>query len=279
MAPMPRPENRPKRAGGARRPPRASVSPHERHRSLLYARHRAVAVDPLQGAVARGADGGGARAHRAHQPGHQRVLHDDGDGGDGRGPPRRGDRDDGPAPRRSSRHSGVHQGPGPHEGCPDHVRVVHLRASRSRRGCAVRPPAEGCGRHHGGQDDEPGVRLEGPRPEPGHGAHAQSVEYRDDARRLQLGRGGRHRGGARAARQWLGRRRLDSHSRRVLRRLRPQALVWPGAHVAGLERRLRLALGTDDAHRGGRGPDAGGDGRPRRVGPDIARGQARRLRG
>ena len=42
-----------------------------------------------------------------------------------------------------------------------------------------------------------------------------------------------------------------------------------GAHVAGLERRLRLALGTDHAHRGGCGPDAGGDGRPRRVGSDA----------
>ena len=101
------------------------------------------------------------------------------------------------------------------------------RPARGQRGRA--PPAR---RRRGDrrQDPPPRARGLGPlhrvadlRPDPqslGPRANDRRVERRDRRRR-----GRRHR----RRRPGLGRRRLDPHARRDLRRLRPQALARPGA--------------------------------------------------
>ena len=175
-------------------------------------------------------------------------------------------RADGPRRRRA----GDDQGPADHARLADLARLEEHppRPEMGRGRAGGRAPARER-RRHPRQDHLARIRLEGARRQPPDRHHAQSVEDRPHARRQQRrrrGGGGSGHGGAAYRHGW---RRLDPHSRLVLRHLRHQADLRPRAAVSAEPLRRRLACRADDAH-----------GRRRRADADRARGRrrSRRLR-
>ena len=120
-------------------------------------------------------------------------------------------------------------------------RVPHLRALRSGKGCHRGRAAPGRRRHFAGENQHPGIRLQGDHRKPSLRSDVQSLGHDAYRRRVKRRRRGRHGGRPVAAFCRHGRRGLHSYSREFLRRLRAEAHVWPHPRTSGI-RRLENSL-------------------------------------
>ena len=184
----------------------------------------------------------------------------------------------GPA-RPAARRAVLGQRPGDYPGGPDGVRVAHLRGQHPDRGRPRRRATEGCRRDHGRQDDDAGVRMEGHHRLAAHRDQPESLGSDQIAGRLQRRRGRRGGGRLGAAGGRDGWRRLDSHPGKLLRRLRPEADLWRGAHLSDAEYRNALPCRPHDPDGAGRRPDAVGDGGAGRPGSAVVPDHGDRLHG
>ena len=150
---------------------------------------------------------------------------------------------------RARRRAGLDQGPDPD---PRLAYAARLKDGRSRRTVARRRPGDGAlareRRGAAGQDLHARIRLERRDRQRAHRHHAQSLEHRAHARRLQrrrLGASRRRHGSAGGGHR---RRRLDPHSLLLCRHFRHQGRLRPRAGLAAFALRHGGARRSDGAH-------------------------------
>ncbi len=178
----------------------------------------------------------------AAQPAPERLRDADGRSGAARRPGRRaGARQAGRDARAAARRAVLGEGPRDHQGRAHDVRHAALPRQRADRGRADRGAHEGRRRHHAGQDEHADLRLDRRHPQPPLRDHAQSLEPRSHAGRLQRRRLRGGRGRARPAARRHRRRRLDPDPRVLHGHLRLQGLVRPRADLSGQRRLESLA--------------------------------------
>ena len=133
-----------------------------------------------------------------------------------------------PAVRAAGRHQGRHAG----GGAAHDVRFADLRRLRAGRRRGRRSAAARVGRDHARQDQLPGVRGRRQHLQRGVRADPQSVEHREECRRVDRrrrgGTGDRHD----CARRGHRPRRIAPHPGVVLRHRRPSSLDRAGADAS-----------------------------------------------
>ena len=161
--------------------------------------------------------------------------------------------------RSDRRRAGLDQGQYLGQGPADAARLENQRSGAGRAGFSGgRAPAR-AGRRHSRQDLHARTWLDRRLSQSAHRHHAQSMEPRSYARRLDRRRGGGRAAGSGRAASGNRRRRLAAHPGRLHRRIRHEAELRPGADLPAIGAQRARAPGTDHAHRGRCRADAVGD--------------------